>query len=246
LAYAAPAAFAVGEVVTAAKMQVLADDITYFKLSPVFDGSPVVGAAASAQTLSVFGNADAAASGPLIAKNTSAGTIGTAMTLDATGATGGRKYSFISTASGASAAGLFGIYDGTASAYRMAVDLNGNVGFGTTAPQGALHAIGKTTAFAAQGGFLTLEAAAVTTLQTIAPAGTVTKVAAFLIADFAVGSATAGGGGTGVATLTSGGFTYGSNGDTITVNVTGTGSITVQRTAGTTSSHNISLFVVYV
>jgi hypothetical protein len=48
--------------------------------------------------------------------------------------TGGRDYFLTATSSG-----LFGLYDNTASSYRLAVDTSGNIGIGTTAPETPLH-----------------------------------------------------------------------------------------------------------
>lgn len=48
---------------------------------------------------------------------------------------GGRSYSIISGGSGGSfSGGKFGVYDNNASVARLAIDINGNVGIGTTAP----------------------------------------------------------------------------------------------------------------
>jgi hypothetical protein len=67
-----------------------------------------------------------------------------------TGSTG-RTYELISGGSGgAFAGGLFGIYDRTAAAARLAIDSSGNVGIGTTSPIGKLdiNANASTAAFA--------------------------------------------------------------------------------------------------
>jgi hypothetical protein len=65
---------------------------------------------------------------------TGTGTIGAAITFESTG-TGGRNYSWISTANSASSGGSkLAAFDVTASAYRMVIDSTGNVGIGTTAP----------------------------------------------------------------------------------------------------------------
>jgi hypothetical protein len=52
--------------------------------------------------------------------------------------TGGRDYFLTATSSG-----LFGLYDNTASSYRLAVDTSGNIGIGDTAPQDYLEINGS-------------------------------------------------------------------------------------------------------
>ena len=70
------------------------------------------------------------------------GTVGAGMTLMATG-TGGRTYSWISTANTAGAgAGKLAAYDVTASAYRMVIDDAGNVGIGQNTPAAKLDVNG--------------------------------------------------------------------------------------------------------
>ena len=54
--------------------------------------------------------------------------------------TGGRDYMLTTTAGG-----LFGLYDNTASSYRLAVDSSGNVGIGTTTPSAKLDVAGTLT-----------------------------------------------------------------------------------------------------
>lgn len=72
----------------------------------------------------------------------SSGAAGPELSLKSTD-TGGREYMLISTASGNSTgAGLLGIFDSSASAYRMVIDANGNVGMGTKSPEVALHVAG--------------------------------------------------------------------------------------------------------
>lgn len=67
------------------------------------------------------------------------GNIGAALTLQSTD-TGGRTYSLLTTASGASGgAGEFGIWDNTATTYRFRIEANGDVGIGTNNPENSLH-----------------------------------------------------------------------------------------------------------
>lgn len=132
----------------------------------------------------------------------------------------------------------------------LTIKPTGWIGLGADPPQGALHVAGKTPANAAKGGMLLLAAAAVTSLQTLAPAATVTKVASFFTVDYPVGSSTGQGTAPGstpsAVAVVGGSYTYSSNGDTITVAVTAGGAITVQRTAGTASTHDIVLLVLYI
>jgi hypothetical protein len=87
-----------------------------------------LGRVSSQWLLNVLGDTNASAVGPIRAQTTAAGSIGAAVTLDAsTGGAGGRSYSFISTGSGAGVgAGSFAIFDGTMTAYRFQIDTSGN------------------------------------------------------------------------------------------------------------------------
>lgn len=79
---------------------------------------------------------------PFLIKGRSGAVTGPAITVDATTGTGGRKYSLISTNSGAGAGGgKLAIYDDTpgSAGYRMVIDSDGDVGIGTTAPTTKLH-----------------------------------------------------------------------------------------------------------
>jgi len=69
---------------------------------------------------------------------------GTNLILDATGVAGGRKWRWVAgTASQSYGVGNgFGLFDDTASAYRLAVGPSGNVGIGTTAPSSRFHVNG--------------------------------------------------------------------------------------------------------
>jgi hypothetical protein len=73
---------------------------------------------------------------------TDSASIGSGITLDATG-TSGRRYTIFSSASGAGAGGgKFVIYDTTAGASRLVVDSSGNVGIGTTSTPNRLSVSG--------------------------------------------------------------------------------------------------------
>lgn len=83
--------------------------------------------------LTIIGDANVSAVGPLLIVGDASNNIGPAVTLDAT-ADGGHIYSFLSTGSAASAgAGHFTVFDGTAGAYVFGIDPSGNVSPGNTA-----------------------------------------------------------------------------------------------------------------
>lgn len=124
---------------------------------------------------------------------------------------------------------------GTNNTIRALIDSSGNMGIGTTSPLAKLHV-----ATATGVGMLVVSAAAVTTLQTIAPAGTVTKGAGIFVADF--NNTTLLNGSFLLSVSLSGSTPY-TNNDTITVAVTAGGAITVQRTTGTNGTHDIRMVV---
>lgn len=229
--------FAVAEIVTASKLNShVTDNLLYLKGSPIFDGTPVVGATGSPQSLTVFGNANGSTNGPIFAKNTSAGTIGTGLALDASGATSGRSFSLLSIASAVAPVGGFGIYDNTAGAMRLVVDSTGKVGIGTSAPAGPLEVKG-----AAGSRIMMLFADNVdSTLQTIAPAGTCVAGATFFIMDRNNTGGTCFQGASGAACQLGGSSSY-NNTDTITYAVTAGGAITVQRTTGSNGTHDMAI-----
>jgi hypothetical protein len=96
---------------------------------------------------------------------TDSASIGSGITLDATG-TSGRRYTIFSSASGAGAgAGKFVIYDTTAGTTRLVVDSSGKVGIGTTTPAYTLDVNG--TIRSLSGGFMFPDG----TIQTTAASG---------------------------------------------------------------------------
>lgn len=92
-----------------------------------------IGTASPAYALQVIGDTSGGAVGPLsIVANGVTNTIGAALSISAT-AVGGHSYSFLSTGSGSGyGGGFFAFFDGTAGAYRMAIDPSGNVQVGSS------------------------------------------------------------------------------------------------------------------
>jgi hypothetical protein len=84
-------------------------------------------------------------SAPLLVRGQAGGVVGPAITMDATDGTGGRKYSIISTNSGAAAAaGKLAIWDDSGGAYRFVLDAGGDIGIGTTNPTSKLQVSSST------------------------------------------------------------------------------------------------------
>src|ERR1700761_646643 len=96
-------------------------------------GNVGIGTTSPGTTLSILG------SGYKDVLITGSGTVGAGLTFNSTG-TGGRQYTLLSTASSAGAsAGKFSIFDETSQIYRLVVDAGGNIGIGTTSPNGVFH-----------------------------------------------------------------------------------------------------------
>lgn len=244
MAWTAPSTWTNGAVVTDTQLnQQLRDNMLYLKGSPTFDGSPTIGGTSSAQTLSLFGNADATANGPLLIKNTSAGTIGVAVTLDASGATSGRKYSFLSTASGASLVGAFAVYDSTAGTYRMAIDSSGKMALGGAfQPQGLLHGYNTVS------GFQHWEFNGVDgTVRTIIPdgAGDVLYYVTGLFAVRTSGGNLAATTGIGIISPGTGQDLYNNGGNILRFNCNANGSVDIQRTGGSLT-YKVGLWLLWL
>lgn len=225
MAWSAPRTWSVGEVVTAAIMNThVRDNLNYLKgaAGAVQIDNEITSLLAAGGSVNAQGtNNGSFARLKLVAKRTSGTTVDWRLL-----------------ANGLSDAGELAFYDANASAERARFDNAGNFGIGTVAPQGKLHAVGT------GGGFMFLSVNAVDgTLQTIAAAGTVASTAYFLaVLDYA---------NTGGASAVSGqplkinvgaSNTY-TNGDTITIAVTAGGAITIQRTTGTASTHQVGMLV---
>ncbi|MDB5275618.1 MAG: hypothetical protein JWR61_573 [Ferruginibacter sp.] len=90
-------------------------------------GKVGVGTASPAQILHVAGESDNAGVGPLLIKSLAGqGAVGTSLTIDNTAASGGYKYSIISTGSSAGGgAGQLGIYGGAGPGYVFRLNTNG-------------------------------------------------------------------------------------------------------------------------
>lgn len=221
MAWTAPATYSVSEVVTAAKLNThIRDNLDYLK-----GNSGLVSIAASIDSAGVL--------------------RATGLTSPSSGA--GVELLYVS------GTGYLLAYDRTAAGFRplimagttlewdiasspaMTIDASLNLGIGTTAPKGKVHAAGT------GGVMLYLSANAVTSLQTVAAAGTVAHGATFYISDENNnGGAMNSSSGSSVTLGNS--FTY-VNTDTITVAVTAGGAITVQRTSGTNGAHNINMLM---
>lgn len=120
------------------------DSRNYINLGIYGFGAPLVvtstkvgiGMTAPLYPLHVTGNCDGGALGPVTISANASGTIGTALTLDATAVTGGAKYSFISTGPVAAAgAGKFAIYNGSVFRYVFTVSDTGGYCCGTNATE---------------------------------------------------------------------------------------------------------------
>src|SRR3954452_1865340 len=137
MAWVSPPTFAVSEVVTAARMNILSDDLSYLKGN--------AGAVAIVDALSVTVNT-AAASG-LAVTNSSANAgayTGLSLNNDGGASAGAYRCSSTNTAYGGVNSlnfltiGAHPFSIGTSNLVRQLIDANGNVGFGTLVPQGKL------------------------------------------------------------------------------------------------------------
>lgn len=246
MAWSSPPTWSVAQLVTAAQMQVLSDDLKYLKGQ--------AGAITLEDRLEIPCVSGTDGKG---LRFTSGGTgMGNFQTLDL----GSNSYVFYAANRyfdgtqwqqlNSRAGGSYQIKDDTVTwatfaaasstqTERMRLDNAGNLGIGSQAPQGKIHAVG------AGGSMLFLSCNAVDgTLQTPVVAGTVTQFAAFWIVDRNnTGGGTIQASGNMINTL--GGTFNMVNTDTVAVTVTAGGAITVQRTVGTNGTHQINGIVLF-
>lgn len=227
MAWSAPGAseFSVGQVVTASVMNAkIANNLRYLK---GLDGAVTI----EDELASIV-----AAGGTLTAQGTNNASFARLKLLAKTG--GGAAIDWRLFANVGTAA-EFSIFENAADE-RLRIMPGGNVGIGNTAPQGKLHVSGP-----AGGGFMFLSANDVTSIQTIAVAGTVTNGMSAWVFDRNNTSPFAA-----ILGFNGQAFTLGSvptyaNTDTMEVSLTAGGAITVRRSVGTNGSHDINMFVLY-
>lgn len=254
MAWTAPASWSVSEIVIASKMNAqIRDNLKYLKGQAgavaiednvgVVDVAPTSDWTPTTQYLTVATAASPGSAGVALKGARSGSDSAFAalygVNLAATGSdkTGG-AVSFNRDGAADSANISFSTRNAGTVAERARIDKAGNVGIGTTTPQGKLHAVG------AGGGFMFLSASAVTSLQTLAAAGTVTSAASIFAWDH---NNTGGGNVLGTQPVLVGlaGSMAIVNTDTITIAVTAGGGITVQRTSGTNGTHDVNMIVIY-
>lgn len=225
MGWTAPATYSVSEIVTAAKLNLhIRDNLNYLKgtSAPVVIDNDLTSVLAGGGTLAAEGtNNNSFARLRMLCKLTSSAVVDWRIMANAV-----------------SGLGELVFYDATAVAERMRLDASGNVGIGTTAPQGKLHAAGV------GGGIMFLTVAAVTSIVTIAVAGTVTRSAFFWLTDHNNTTGTGVGALNGTQVTISGNTTY-ANTDTMEVAITAGGAITFRRSVGTNGTHDMRCWVQY-
>ena len=228
MAWSAPPAFTVSQIVTAAQMNILSDDLKYLK------GQAGTVAIEAAMTVTTSLTAPTV----LVTKAGQAAFDLIDTVTGGTPAAGAAWRLFADNVGGGGGSCTFGFYD-INNGLRMGIDNSGNVGINTSTPQGRLHAV------SAAGGFMYLTAIAVDgTLRTMAVAGTITYGMVVWVFDR---NNTGGGvvlGFNGQAFALTNANAY-ANTDTLTVTLTAGGGITIQRTAGSNGTHDINMLVLY-
>jgi hypothetical protein len=235
MAWSAPVAFATLEVPTVAKMNTIQDNLSYLHGDA---GAVTINNDLTAPNLNAVGAANAA----LVAQGTANGSFARLSLIAKTAGGAAVDYRYLTNALGG---GEWVVYDNAAGATRMHMTSTGNVAIGSNAPAGKFHV--QAAGAVAGAGLIIGSVAGVFSLQTVFAAGTVARGALFLILDRDSGSVAPLGmavGGPFAMTL-SGSATYNPGGfDTITVSVTAGGAVTVQRTAGTHGTHDITVFAI--
>lgn len=251
MAWSTPPTWAVSEVVTAARMQILSDDLKYLK-----------------------GQAGAIALEDRVEIPTASGTTGTGLRYTSSGTGYANMQGFNDGSNSYIFFGTNRYFDGTnwqqlnsrasgnlqltqdaitystfAAASSTPVEwfrINsfGNVGIGVPTPSGRLHV--SQAGEISGAGFAINSLAAVTTVRTLFAAATIARGALFIILD----RNNTGGGLNSVATISaiaglSGSFTY-TNNDTITIAVTAGGGVTATRTVGTNGTHDIVALAIFL
>jgi hypothetical protein len=225
MAWTAPRTFSVAEVQTAAIFNVhIRDNLNYLKGNAgtvaIAAGMTVAGTLVVSDELTT----SLAAGGSFIVQGTNNGSFARIkmLTKDAGGATIDWRYL-------ANGGGLseYSVYESASERLRI--------------PAG-----GGMRLFGAGGGFMFLSAAAVTTLQTVAPAGTVVRSAVFWLIDHNNTGHNVSLPMTANTQLNVGGSTTYVNADTMTLAVTAGGAITIQRTTGTNGTHDVTMCVLFL
>lgn len=247
MAWSAPASpwTAVSEIMVAAKMNILADDVRYLKgmagTVAIESGVAVTGALSATGTVVAGDEVQSivAAGGSVLAQGTNNASFARYRMLAKTSGGATIDWRFLANGGGFSE---FSIYE--AATERMRVAAGGNVMIGAGAPQGKLHGYNSIA------GFLHWEYDGVDgTARTIIPdgAGDVQYgliAAGYMLRDSAgtvTGTTTAG------APIAPGGavFLYNTGGNALTLACAANGSVTVQRTAGALT-YKVALWLLWL
>jgi hypothetical protein len=215
MAWTAPPAFVVSEIVTAARMNILSDDLNYLKGN--------AGGVTISDTLTATARG-ATKFGQVTLDRTETGTGGTP-------AAGAHWRLFVDNVGGGGGNSTFGFYDAINARVAMGIDNNGNLGIGTTNPAGRLHGYDTIS------GFLHWKYDGVDgTARSVVPdgVGDVLYLLGGMGVTRASSGATAATSFLGASAIAPGGaqVLYSSGGDICSLQVAANGAITVQRTGG--------------